>query len=126
MKLSMTKGHFYLFENQRKAINHKPDDSAEPNRSPDEMKPKRGEESFRALVFTLDDDDDLQFAIYSLFNNLPAQKGVFKPPLWSGLGIYTTLDHNNWGKEATLPGRLFAMKVVREMVTAGKLARVPS
>lgn len=127
MKITTTNGHFYHFENQRKIIKHKESDEGVGSNHPlIKMKPKRGEESFRALAFTLDDDDDLGLAIYGLLNRLPPKKGVFKPPLWSNLGIYNPVDHKPWGKESTLPGRLFAMRVVREMVKASKLARVPS
>lgn len=123
MKVTTTNGHFFLFENQRRV--KKPKDTAE-NTDPNRPLSKRDEESFRALVFTLDSDDDLGFAIYNLLDRLPPRKGVFNPPLWSNIGIYSPVDHNNWGKEETLPGRLFAIRVIREMTKVSKLARVAS
>ncbi|MDD4965757.1 hypothetical protein [Halothiobacillus sp.] len=123
MKVTTTSGYFFLFENQRRV--KKPKDADE-NTDPNRPLSKRDEESFRALVFTLDSDDDLGFAIYNLLNRLPPRKGVFNPPLWSNIGIYSPVDHNNWGKEETLPGRLFAMKVVRDMLKGSRLARIPA
>lgn len=123
MKVTITNGHFFLFENQRRV--KKPKDTDE-NTDPNRPLSKRDEESFRALVFTLDSDDDLGFAIYNLLNRLPPRKGVFNPPLWSSIGTYSPVDHNNWGKEETLPGRLFAIRVIREMTKVSKLARVAS